>query len=70
MDYEGHEYNFLGLEKEKSDYANSRFVILPVPYEQTTTYRKGACNGPHAMISASREVELFDDELKFEAYLE
>ncbi len=70
MGYEGHAFNFLGLEKENSDYANSRFAILPVPYEQTTTYRKGACNGPHAIISASREVELFDDELKFEAYLE
>jgi agmatinase len=70
MNYDGQAYNFLGLDREESGYKKSRFVIMPVPYEQTTTYRKGACNGPQAIISASREVELFDDELKAEPYLE
>ncbi len=70
MSFTGKAYNFLGLDREESDCGNSRFVIMPVPYEQTTTYRKGACNGPHAILSASREVELFDDELEVEPYLE
>lgn len=43
-------------------------MILPVPYEQTTTYRVGTKHAPEAIIAASQEVETFDEELKFEAY--
>ncbi|HEX7402354.1 MAG TPA: arginase family protein, partial [candidate division Zixibacteria bacterium] len=43
-------------------------MILPVPYEQTTTYQKGTKHGPGAIIHASHEVETFDEELKFEPY--
>ncbi len=68
-DYPGHAFNFLGLEKEECDYKRARFVILPVPYEQTTTYRKGTFAGPNAIITASREVELFDEETESEPYL-
>jgi agmatinase len=60
--------NFLGIPKPYSDYGNSRFVILPVPYEQTTTYKTGTKEGPQAIITASKQVELFDEELKTEAY--
>lgn len=67
-DYPGHAFNFLGLEKEECDYKSARFVILPVPYEQTTTYRKGTSAGPNAIISASREVELFDEETESEPF--
>ncbi len=42
-------------------------MILPVPYEQTTTYQVGTKNAPQAIIAASQEVETFDEELKFEA---
>lgn len=41
-------------------------VILPVPYEATTTYGKGAKNGPIAIIAASKHLELYDEELKRE----
>jgi agmatinase len=44
-------------------------VILPVPYEETATYGKGTQYGPAAIIAASQEVELFDEELGFEPYL-
>ena len=60
--------NFLGIPQIYSDYKRSRFVILPVPYEQTTTYKGGAREGPQAVISASKQVELFDEELKAEPY--
>ena len=61
-------FSFLGLPPTYSDFKKSKFVILPVPYEQTTTFKTGTKNGPQAIISASREVELFDEELKFEAH--
>ncbi len=38
-------------------------IILPVPYEATTTYGKGTRNGPAAIIAASSQVELYDAEL-------
>lgn len=61
-------FSFLGLPPRYSDFKKSKFVILPVPYEQTTTFKTGTKNGPQAIISASREVELFDEELEFEAH--
>jgi agmatinase len=38
----------------------SRFVILPVPFDATTSYRDGTRNGPAAIYEASRQVDLFD----------
>ena len=58
--------NFLGLTEEYSKYESSKVVILPVPYEGTTTYRTGTRHGPEAIISASRNLELYDEELKKE----
>lgn len=61
--------NFLGIPAENSQLATSPYVILPVPYEETATYGKGTQYGPAAIIAASQEVELFDDELGHEPYL-
>ena len=60
-------HNFLGLPVELANFEESEFVILPVPYEQTTTYQVGTKHAPDAIIAASQEVETFDEELKFEA---
>jgi agmatinase len=60
--------NFLGLPPEFSRLEKSEFVILPVPYEETTTYQTGTKNAPPAILAASQEVETFDEELEFEAY--
>lgn len=38
-------------------------LILPVPYDATTTARAGARDGPLAIIDASQEMELYDAEL-------
>jgi agmatinase len=59
---------FLGLNDEESDYEKSKYVILPVGYEQTTTFGKGTALGPHAIIGASAQVELYDEELRAEPY--
>jgi agmatinase len=53
---------FLGSEI-KASYETSRVVILPIPYEATTTYRKGCENGPDALLEASVQLEYYDDEL-------
>ena len=37
-------------------------VLLPVPFEATTSYRGGTARGPEAILSASRQVDLFDVE--------
>ncbi len=57
-------YTFLGLDEEKSALDFARSVILPVPYEATTSYGSGAAAGPRAIIDSSRYMELYDQELK------
>ena len=34
--------------------------VIPVPFDATTSYRKGAALGPEAVLRASRQVDLFD----------
>jgi agmatinase len=60
--------NFGGLPEEDSSYEKSRAVILPVPLERTTSYEHGTRNGPAAIIAASRNMELYDEELQMESY--
>jgi agmatinase len=59
---------FLGTEPETCDYSQARFVVIPVPYEATTTYGKGTKHGPAAILAASQHVEEFDQELGLETY--
>lgn len=40
--------------------ADASVVLLPVPWDATTSYRDGARNGPRAILEASRQVDLFD----------
>jgi len=37
-------------------------VVLPIPYEATTTYGSGTREAPEAILVASRQVELWDEE--------
>lgn len=57
-----HPGKFLGW--ENSSYQNAQIVILPVPYEVTTTYGTGTRRAPEAIIAASRELEFWDEELQ------
>jgi agmatinase len=41
---------------------DSRVVLLPVPFEATTSYGGGTAGGPEAILAASRQVELYDIE--------
>jgi agmatinase len=62
--------NFGGLSEEHSQYETSRAVIFPVPLERTTTYEHGTRNGPSAILKASQNMELYDEELELEPYKE
>lgn len=62
--------NFGGLSEEHSLYETSRAVIFPVPLERTTTYEHGTRNGPAAILKASQNMELYDEELELEPYKE
>ena len=42
------------------DPERARVHILPVPFDATTSYRKGTSDGPEAILAASRQVELYD----------
>jgi agmatinase len=60
--------NFLALPEQWSGLERSRVVVLPVSYEHTTSYRKGTASGPEAILEASGQVELYDEELDAEVY--
>jgi agmatinase len=60
--------NFLGLPTRYSDYRRARFAVLPIPYDSTTSFQAGTREGPAAIIRASQQVELFDEELETECH--
>ena len=62
-----HPNNFLGIPPKYSS-PKSPFVIFPVGYDSTTSYRAGTREGPAVVLAASKQVELYDDELGFEPY--
>lgn len=59
---------FLGLQDQFAAYDRSRFVILPIPYDGTTSFQVGTRNGPARIIEASRQLEWFDEELEREVH--
>lgn len=55
-----HPDQFLGLDPAPADEAQA--VILPVPFERTVSYGTGTWRAPRAIIDASCQVEVFDEE--------
>jgi len=49
-------------------YKDSKIVILPVPYDKTSTWLKGADKGPNAIMEASANLEMYDIETDSEVY--
>ncbi len=60
--------NYGGLEGEFTEYKNAGIVVLPVPYDGTSTWLKGADKGPQAILEASANMELYDIETDSEVY--
>ncbi len=64
----GASVNFCGLSQEQADYKHASVVILPVPFDKTSTWLKGADKGPAAIIEASQYLEFYDRETDSEVY--
>lgn len=60
--------NFGGNEVVYS-YSESGIIIVPVPYDETSTWMKGADKGPDAILEASVNLEFYDIETSSEAHL-
>lgn len=60
--------NFGGIRQKYAAFENAKVVILPIPYDGTSTWLKGADRGPQALLEASANMELFDIETKSEVY--
>lgn len=60
--------NFGGNEVVYS-YSESGIIIVPVPYDETSTWMKGADKGPDAILDASVNLEFYDVETSSEAHL-
>jgi len=62
--------NYAGIEDEFARYENAQVVLIPVSYDGTSTWQKGADKGPQAFLHASENMELYDIETDSEAYKE
>jgi agmatinase len=56
------------LPKEFTAFENSKIVILPVPYDGTTTWIKGSDKGPKAILEASANLEMYDIDTDSEVH--
>ena len=59
---------YAGIEEEYSKLESSKIVLIPVPYDGTSTWQKGADKGPEAFVNASENMELYDIETGTEVY--
>lgn len=56
-------FTFCSLDRDADAFDRAGAVVLPVPFERTTSYVPGTKNGPREIIAASSQVELYDEEL-------
>jgi agmatinase len=59
---------FLDMPPHYAQAETAKYVLLPVPYDGTSTYMKGAEKAPQAIIDASDSIELYDIQTDLEAY--
>lgn len=60
--------NYAGIPDRLAQIDNAKIVLLPVPYDGTSTWGKGADKGPKAFLEASENMELFDIETESEVF--
>lgn len=53
---------------EQTCYTTAEIAILPVPYDGTSTWIKGADKGPEALLDASYNLEFYDIETRSEVF--
>ena len=61
---------FAGIPQEYAKLEKSKIVLIPVPYDGTSTWQKGADKGPDAFLEAAENMELYDIETGTEVYKE
>ena len=59
---------YAGIDQQYSKLDSSKIVLIPVPYDGTSTWQKGADKGPDAFLEASENMELYDIETRTEVY--
>ncbi len=62
--------NYAAIPDQYAKLENAKIVVIPVPYDGTSTWQKGADKGPEAFLDASENMELFDIETRSEVYKE
>ncbi len=60
--------NYAGIADEFAQLEKSKIILIPVPYDGTSTWGKGADKGPEAFLEASENMELYDIETDSEVY--
>tara|TARA_R110000868_G_scaffold28633_2_gene107170 strand:- start:17693 stop:18637 length:945 start_codon:yes stop_codon:yes gene_type:complete len=60
--------NYAGIPDEFAQLETAKVVLIPVPYDGTSTWRKGADKGPEAFLNASENMETYDIETATEVY--
>lgn len=60
--------NYAGIPDEFAQLDTAKVVLIPVPYDGTSTWGKGADKGPDAFLKASENMELYDIETETEVY--
>ena len=61
---------YAGISEEYGKLSTSKIVLIPAPYDGTSTWQKGADKGPQAFLEASENMELYDIETDSEVYKE
>ncbi|MCB0462462.1 MAG: agmatinase [Flavobacteriaceae bacterium] len=59
---------YAGIPEERAKLEQAKIVLIPVPYDGTSTWQKGADKGPEAFLNASENMELYDIETDTEVY--
>ncbi|WP_127844536.1 agmatinase [Psychroflexus aestuariivivens] len=60
--------NYAGISAKYAGIDEAKVVLIPVPYDGTSTWQKGADKGPEAFLDASENMELYDIETRSEVY--
>ncbi len=60
--------NYAGIPDEFAQLETAKIVLIPVPYDGTSSWGKGADKGPDAFLDASENMELYDIETDSEVY--
>jgi agmatinase len=60
--------NYAGIPDKHARLDDAKVVLIPVPYDGTSSWQKGADKGPDAFLEASENMELYDIETRTEVY--